>query len=640
MPAFIKRSFVLLVFLFSMLVFAAPGYADDSASAQEASLAEMSYSAYSEDEERTVTPIPLSECRFVYFAPDRNYTGSAIEPDKPRIIVSEETMRAHGIPITDYYGYGFEVPSSSIVVSYRNNVDAGQAAMVATVTDRGFGMGGYLGEAKFVGEYEINFNIMSAHIANAEASGLEESTTIGNAKEKPVLTFKGTTLKEGVDYTLEYHNASRAGTAWLDIKGVGNFYGDSWWRYSIDLRKNAFSGSQRYETCGLINKEELSFGKSRGVIVASGEDGRYPDALCASGLSGALDYPIVLVNGSSDALDSYSHDSMAAFAAAAGDDLDIVIVGGTAAVSQGIESQLSEFGHVSSRLGGDTRYDTALRIYDYGKATCGWNGDYAILARGDDFADSLSIAPFACSSKVPVLLSMSNEQEIGSVFSRLTNHRKTVVVGGEAAVPASVFNRVNGLMGGNTIRLAGADRYETSAVVVEWELANGLSGEGLGFARGDSFPDSLAASYYLAKKQSPLLLVEGNNANGNSSAKRIIDSLSSSVGEFDYFGGLSSISSNVRKSLESTLEGQYGWSLDGSRDYNAVCMACGLWHDSMSGHDHIIQRCPTCNYLGDSQSLNRHLYENAFGLSGCKGGNYGNTGNESINNNHRTYYGR
>ena len=92
-------------------------------------------------------------------------------------------------------------------------------------------------------------------------------------------------------------------------------------------------------------------------------------------------------------------------------------------------------------------------------------------------------------------------------------------------------------MGGKAVRLAGSDRYETSAAVVTWELENGLSAKCLGFARGDSFPDSLAASYYLSQRQCPLLLVDGGSADGNSLAKKLVDSLSSSVGEFSYFGG-------------------------------------------------------------------------------------------------------
>lgn len=636
----IKRLCVLFVLAFSISLISVPAYADDgSANSSEVDLEEMSYSAYSEDEGRVVTPIPLSECRILYHAPDRNYTGSAIEPDKPRVVVSQETMRNHGIPITDFYGYGFEVPSSSVVVSYKNNIDAGKATMVVSVTKTGFGMGGYLGEAQFSGEYEIDFNIMSAHIANAEAAGLDKVTTIHGAMEKPDLVFKGRRLEEGVDYTLEYHNANRPGTAWLDIKGIGNFYGDSWWRYDIDLRKNSFSGSQRYETCELINNEELNLENPKGVIIASGEDGRYPDALCASGLSGALGYPIVLVNGSGNGLDSYSRKSMEAFSDASGGNLDIVIVGGTSAVSPDIEGCLSEFGGVSARLGGDTRYDTSIKIYDYGRMTCGWSSNHVILARGDDFADSLSIAPFACLKKVPVLLSPLDSQRADSVCDRLANHGEAIVVGGEAAVSRPMFEHVSAIMGGKAVRLAGSDRYETSAAVVTWELENGLSAKCLGFARGDSFPDSLAASYYLSQRQCPLLLVGGGSADGNSLAKKLVDSLSSSVGEFSYFGGASSISNDVRKSLEDALEGPYGWKTDESSKYNTVCTTCGLCFDSSSRHDHILERCPSCNYLGNADSLGRHLYENAFGLSGCSGGNYGNSGNESINSNHRTYFG-
>lgn len=76
-----KRLCVLFVLAFSISLISVPAYADDgSASSSEVDLEEMSYSAYSEDEARVVTPIPLSECQILYHAPDRNYTGSAIEP--------------------------------------------------------------------------------------------------------------------------------------------------------------------------------------------------------------------------------------------------------------------------------------------------------------------------------------------------------------------------------------------------------------------------------------------------------------------------------------------------------------------------------------------------------------------------------
>ncbi len=631
--------FCLFLLCVLLLAISNSAYAENPTDLSEAKLEEMSYSGYSESENLSVTPIPLSECKVVYFAPDRNYTGTAMEPDKPRIIVSEETMRKHGIPITDYYGQGFELPSSSIIVSYKNNVDAGMASMIVSVSESGFNRGGYLGEAKFTGSREINFNILSAHIANADARGLSDTTTTDNPKEVPVLTFKGKTLQESVDYTLEYHNADRPGTAWLNIKGIGNFYGDSWWMYTISLNRKNFSGSQRYETCQLINKEELNLGSVKGVIVASGDDGRYPDALCASGLSGLLGYPIVLVNGSGHSLDSYSKASLNAFSKAAGGNISILIVGGTSAVSKDIESQLSNFGHVSARLGGATRYETSVQIYNYGKKLSGWSRDHVIVARGDNFADSLSIAPFACSKKVPILLVSPSDREGKSLSGFLVNHKEAVIVGGESAVSKPLFERVKSQMGGKALRLAGSTRYETSAAIVTWELKNGLTSKSLGFARGDSFPDSLAASYYLAQKQSPLLLIDGRSANGNSSAKKIIDSVSTSVGEFNYFGGTNSITNDVRDSLESRLKGQYGWTSSESGNSNTVCTICGYRHSGSVQHDHIIERCPSCGYLGNSDSLWCHLKENAFELGECRGGNFGNSGNESINSNHRTYFG-
>lgn len=52
--------------------------------------------------------------------------------------------------------------------------------------------------------------------------------------------------------------------------------------------RTAFRVLKGMRLAELINNEEIKLRKPEGVIIASGEGGRYPDALCAAGLSGAL----------------------------------------------------------------------------------------------------------------------------------------------------------------------------------------------------------------------------------------------------------------------------------------------------------------------------------------------------------------
>ena len=113
------------------------------------------------------------------------------------------------------------------------------------------------------------------------------------------------------------------------------------------------SGITRYDTMSRI--VDTVFPKSAStVVVASGEN--YPDALAASGFAGVLDAPILMTDP--QYLSNQTKDQISRLKPER-----IIIIGGQNAVSGNVEQSLAQYATVQ-RIGGVTRSDTALKLYD------------------------------------------------------------------------------------------------------------------------------------------------------------------------------------------------------------------------------------------------------------------------------------
>lgn len=261
------------------------------------------------------------------------------------------------------------------------------------------------------------------------------------------------------------------------------------------------SGDTRYDTmASLAGRGNWAVGGS--VILASGAN--YPDALAASSLSGGLDAPILLTdpNGLSDAargrLESLCPSK-------------VFIVGGNAAVSPDVERQVKEllgFGCAVFRVAGQTRYETSLVAAEINPKS----SDTVIVATGGNYADALSVSPYAFASGSPVLLCDSASGLAGAAVESIRSggYSRAVIVGGTAAVPASVEGQLQSAGIRDVTRLSGATRFETSSRIADFELASGLgfTMDGVLLATGMNFPDALSAGPLAGRSRSPLLLVD------------------------------------------------------------------------------------------------------------------------------------
>ncbi len=259
-------------------------------------------------------------------------------------------------------------------------------------------------------------------------------------------------------------------------------------------------GLQRFETAARI--ADRTFDDTDTAILVTGVD--YPDALAGSYAAGWEGAPILLVE----------RDRIPDATLGMLNDLGVsrvVLLGGRAAIGVGVEAALDERGFPFERIAGEDRYETAVAIarrygHEPGEPL---DGDRAaLLASGESFPDALSAGPLATRARLPLLLTPRDRAlpAVDDVLEDLDIER-VVVVGGEEAVSSGLVEHYEEA-GYAVERFAGATRDETAAVVADNALArfDGFSERLVLLARGDSFPDALAASVHGAVVGAPILL--------------------------------------------------------------------------------------------------------------------------------------
>jgi putative cell wall-binding protein len=138
-------------------------------------------------------------------------------------------------------------------------------------------------------------------------------------------------------------------------------------------------GENRYETNRLLVSNALAHAST--VYLAVGSN--FPDALAAGPAAATVGGAVILVNGSASTLDTPTLDLLTSLGVT-----NVRLVGGTSAISTGIENQLNAL-HPGGvvRLAGADRYDTAAKI-----VAGAWPGTAptAVLASGANFPDALA----------------------------------------------------------------------------------------------------------------------------------------------------------------------------------------------------------------------------------------------------------
>ena len=225
--------------------------------------------------------------------------------------------------------------------------------------------------------------------------------------------------------------------------------------------------SQRYASSNVYNIAAAVAGGtcdtkagSHSIALASGEN--WPDALAGA----SLDRPLLLTKQAFLPAITRSYLEPCASHPKA----KVIILGGTAAVSEGVAETLRAMGYRVDRYAGEDRYATARRI-----ARQFAPDDIAnvYLASGANFADAVAAAPSVTNDTPLILTTPAKLHDEARRF--LTDADRSVakvtILGGNAAVSAEVEAEIEAL-GIETDRIAGATRYETAALIARRALAS------------------------------------------------------------------------------------------------------------------------------------------------------------------------
>jgi putative cell wall-binding protein len=259
-------------------------------------------------------------------------------------------------------------------------------------------------------------------------------------------------------------------------------------------RPERVAGSDRFDTSYGVSRTTFAPSSVTTAVIASGLD--FPDALCASGLAGVLDSPVLLVG--EGPIRPALVDELARLGVT-----DAYVVGGSVAVGAdtfaSIDAALS--GTVR-RVWGPTRYSTARRVADEVAEIAG-GVPRAYVVSGVTFPDALSAAPAAYVEGSPILFATPDAvaRDTLASLSEL-GVADTVILGG----PAAVWIDAEGSLP-SPVRVQGSDRYATSRAFADWARSDGvLDGGRLVIATGLAFPDGLSASSLAGAGKGPVVL--------------------------------------------------------------------------------------------------------------------------------------
>lgn len=293
------------------------------------------------------------------------------------------------------------------------------------------------------------------------------------------------------------------------------------------------AGPDRYRTAVAVSQSAFPTGADT-VLIATGEN--FPDSLAGAAAGYRLDAPILLTN--TNVLNTYTKQELNRL-----DPSTIIILGGPAAVSPSVEAELAAYAPAVERLWGATRYETAAAITEYA-----FGGDVSTIfvVGGADFPEAVVAGPAAAAFDGPVLLTRTSSlpTAVRNEILRLTPD-VIVLVAPTAGVDASVETQLAAIA--PVTRIAGADRYVTSALVSAYAFGTDLTAAYV--ATGSDYPDALTGGLAAARDGGPVLLVR------TGSIPSAVASELTRLRPFDVFilGGTAVVSSEVENQLAEYL---------------------------------------------------------------------------------------
>ncbi len=287
------------------------------------------------------------------------------------------------------------------------------------------------------------------------------------------------------------------------------------------------AGTSRVGTAIAISRASYPEPGSAVAAVLTRSDG-YADALAGGPLASAVDGPLLLT--SPTALDASLREELRRVLPVGA---TVHLLGGTAALSEGVEAAVRGLGYRTQRLQGATRFGTAVAA-----AEATGTPRQIFVATGLNFPDALAGGAAAVATDGVIVLTNGTRQAAETAaYVKAHPTVRRVALGGPACTADPTASCVKG-----------GDRYATAALVAKVHF--GTAAKRVGVATGRNFPDALAAGPFLGAAGAPLLLV-------NTSAplpRPVLDYLSTvRVDQAVILGGSGAVADSVGAALDTVL---------------------------------------------------------------------------------------
>lgn len=249
-------------------------------------------------------------------------------------------------------------------------------------------------------------------------------------------------------------------------------------------------------------------GKAEHVLVTT--DAVFADSLASGALQGTAKAPLLFIDAKAG-LDEQTVKTITGLGAK-----KVTVLGGEAAISKEIAEALKKVAGVESvdRVSGESRVETSIALAEVTKA----KDDTIIVARADDYADSLAAGALAARTGFPVVLApkpykaMEDKKEVEvalhpavEAYIKKAGIKKIIVAGGPDAVADPTFNALKALVS-DTTRAAGESRRETAVELAKLWKSTGKVTVLEGYADANGFHNGFASALAAANLGAPVIL--------------------------------------------------------------------------------------------------------------------------------------
>ncbi|WP_164470985.1 cell wall-binding repeat-containing protein [Gordonibacter sp. Marseille-P4307] len=248
-------------------------------------------------------------------------------------------------------------------------------------------------------------------------------------------------------------------------------------------------------------------GSCKTVVLATSSG--YWDALAASALAGSQSCPVLLTSPTE--LPEQTASEIRRLAAE-----KVVICGGEAAVSAGVEKAVKDLGVATERAQGEDAQMTAIEIAKRVRAQA--KPTTCIVATSAGYYDALSVAPWAFESTMPVYLTdaSGNLGDAALADMKEAGYTGAIIVGGTAAVSDSTEAKLvsTGIPKADISRLSGDNAWQTSAAIANTQIkADPSRAKCVALADGNGYWDALTGAALVGKNRGVMLLVPHDGPN-------------------------------------------------------------------------------------------------------------------------------